>query len=154
MLVCVYVCDWSNLREYTYVPQGSGIVYITITRVACSRAKDCHREGPRCPKAPIRGVPPQRVKIDTNAMVPSKTHRKVNAFDRKQAFRCRRLSTSWAPIDRDSRRWAEISRDSQRWVELARDGHLILKFICVLPIIRLWRLYVIQGSGLRIQGLG
>ena len=46
-------CYLLYLREYTYVPHGSGIVYITITRVACSRAKDCHREGPRCPKAPI-----------------------------------------------------------------------------------------------------
>ena len=116
-------------------------------RIATGRGLDV-------PRRRRAAVPPERVKIDTNAMVPSKTHRKVNAFDRKQAFRCRRLSTSWAPIDRDSRRWAEISRDSQRWVELARDGHLILKFICVLPIIRLWRLYVIQGSGLRIQGLG
>ena len=60
------------MREYTYVPHGSGIVYITITREACSRAKDCHREGPRCPKAARVGVSPERVKIDTKAMVPSK----------------------------------------------------------------------------------
>ena len=111
------------LREYTYVPHGSGIVYITITREACSRAKDCHREGPRCPKAATHAVPPERVKNDTKAMVPSKTPRKVNTFDPKRPFRWRRLSTFWAPIDRDSRRWAEISRDSQRWVELARDRH-------------------------------
>ena len=54
-----------HLREYTYVPQGSGIVYITITRGACSSATDAAREGPRCLPAPRSGVPPDRVKIDT-----------------------------------------------------------------------------------------
>ena len=122
--ICINIHNYTyNLREYTYVPHGSGIVYITITREACSRAKDCHGEGPRCPKAARVAVPPEAVKNDTNAMVPSKTPRKVNAFDPKRPFRWRRLSTFGAPIDRDSRRWAEISRDSQRWVELARDRH-------------------------------
>ena len=62
-----------HLREYTYVPHGSGIVYMTIKREACSHTKDCHREGPRFPKAAVVGVPPERVKIDTKAMSRSKT---------------------------------------------------------------------------------
>ena len=37
-----------SLREYTYVPQGSGIVYIAITRDACKSVMDLYREGPTC----------------------------------------------------------------------------------------------------------
>ena len=55
-----------NLREYTYVPQGSGIVYITITRGACSSATNAPREGPRRRPATRGGVPPDRVKTDTS----------------------------------------------------------------------------------------
>ena len=62
LAICFYTC----LREYTYVPQGSGIVYITITQSACSSATNAPREGPRClPEAKI-AVPPDRVKIDTS----------------------------------------------------------------------------------------
>ena len=41
-----------NLREYTYVPQGSGIVYITITRDACSSATR-RRSGPAAPRSAV-----------------------------------------------------------------------------------------------------
>ena len=47
------------MREYTYVPHGSGIVYITIAVDGSWGGIDLLREGPRCPESPIVECHPQ-----------------------------------------------------------------------------------------------
>ena len=44
------------LREYTYFPHGSGIVYITIVVDGSWGGIDLLREGPRCPESLIAGT--------------------------------------------------------------------------------------------------
>ena len=44
-----------NLREYTYVPPGSGIVYITISQDRHRASQDRHREGCKRRGGPLRG---------------------------------------------------------------------------------------------------
>ena len=49
--------DGYYLREYTYVPQGSGIVHIAITGDACKSVMEEYREGPTCHLGRRAGAP-------------------------------------------------------------------------------------------------
>ena len=68
---------FNHLREYTYVPQGSGIVYITISRDAWRGATDARQRGPRC--RPPQEVGTRRVTVNFPSTLrsPSKAHRKT-----------------------------------------------------------------------------
>ena len=70
------------MREYTYVPHGSGIVYITIAGDGSWGGIDMLRDGPRCPESPIAGTLPAPVKMRSKSTAPSKMPGKVTRSQR------------------------------------------------------------------------
>ena len=68
------------MREYTYVPHGSGIVYITIAVDGSWGGIDLLREGPRCPESPIVGTLPAPVKMRSKSTAPPKRLAKPSDF--------------------------------------------------------------------------
>ena len=121
-------------------------MYITIVRAAGRGSPWRPQGGPRCRMTLKSGVTPDRVKMRSKWIGPSKTLRKVDGFVCKRANRCRGVKIYWSEIGSIAGCISDWSQKAPRLVQVSLGSpgppiHLILLIICVLPMSRLRRLY-------------
>ena len=168
------------MREYTYVPQGSGIVYITIThRMHADRLRNAPGRAADVSARPNAGygteAAPARAGVCRRAPVCIRRVPACAGAVSSASGACRRVCAGASRLLQtcaqnrlempqgghpDSLRNApgravDVSAsempqggqpDSLRNAKGATKRCLILIFICVLPIARPWRLYVIGAT--------